>query len=79
MLSVQVAKVAGQIELPTFQPRKGVHIETDPKGTAKPVSSGDDTAVIDNLISQLQVRSYCFLPLSRKDGLLGLAPRYSAS
>ena len=57
---MQVADVAGQIVLPAFQPKKGVHIETDPKGTAKPISSGDDTAVIDDLISQLQVQYKAF-------------------
>ena len=43
------------MKLPTFKPKQGVHIETDPKGTAKPVASGDDTAVIEDLISQLEV------------------------
>ena len=52
-----MADVAGKVKLPAFQPKRGVHIETDPKGTAKPVSSGDDTAVIEDLISQLQVDS----------------------
>lgn len=49
--------MAGNVKLPAFQPKRGVHIETDPKGTAKPVSHGDDTAVIEDLISQLQVDS----------------------
>ena len=51
----QVAEAAGKVKLPTFRPKQGVHIETDPKGTAKPVASGDDTAVIEDLISQLEV------------------------
>lgn len=43
------------MKLPAFKPKQGVHIETDPKGTAKPIAHGDDTAVIDDLISQLEV------------------------
>ena len=53
----QVAEAAGKVKLPSFKPKQGVHIETDPKGTAKPVASGDDTAVIEDLISQLEVHS----------------------
>ena len=43
------------MKLPTFKPKQGVHIETDPKGTAKPIAHGDDTAVIEELIMQLEV------------------------
>jgi hypothetical protein len=50
-----VSQAAGQVKLPAFKPKQGVHIETDPKGTAKPIAHGDDTAVIDDLISQLEV------------------------
>lgn len=53
---MQVSEAAGSVKLPTFKPRQGVHIETDPKGTAKPIANGDDTAVIEDLISQLEVR-----------------------
>ena len=52
---MQVSGATGKVKLPTFKPRQGVHIETDPKGTAKPIAHGDDTAVIENLISQLEV------------------------
>ncbi|KAL3140560.1 E1 ubiquitin-activating protein, variant 3 [Trebouxia sp. C0010 RCD-2024] len=50
----KVSEAAGSVKLPTFKPRQGVHIETDPKGTAKPIANGDDTAVIEDLISQLE-------------------------
>ncbi|DBB17709.1 TPA: NEDD8-activating protein uba3 [Trebouxia sp. C0006] len=50
----KVSQAAGQVKLPAFKPKQGVHIETDPKGTAKPIAHGDDTAVIDDLISQLE-------------------------
>lgn len=50
-----MSEAAGQVKLPAFKPKQGVHIETDPKGTAKPIAHGDDTAVIDDLISQLEV------------------------
>jgi len=50
-----VSEAAGGVKLPAFKPKQGVHIETDPKGTAKPVAHGDDTAVIEDLISQLEV------------------------
>ena len=50
-----MSEAAGHVKLPTFKPRQGVHIETDPKGTAKPVAHGDDTAVIEDLIMQLEV------------------------
>ena len=50
-----VSEAAGRVKLPSFKPKQGVHIETDPKGTAKPIANGDDTAVIEDLISQLEV------------------------
>ena len=52
---MQVSEAAGRVKLPSFKPKQGVHIETDPKGTAKPIANGDDTAVIEDLISQLEV------------------------
>ena len=52
---LQVSEAAGKVKVPAFKPKQGVHIETDPKGTAKPVATGDDTAVIEDLISQLEV------------------------
>lgn len=70
-----MADAAAKIKLPAFKPKQGVHIETDPKGTAKPVSSGDDTAVIEDLISQLQVRQ--MLPVSfssRVGSTVGICP-----
>ena len=59
-MATQVSEATGKVELPTFKPRRGVHIETDPKGTAKPIAHGDDNAVIENLISQLEVSACCF-------------------
>ena len=53
--ALQVSQAAGRVKLPTFKPKQGVHIETDPKGTAKPIAHGDDTAVIEELITQLEV------------------------
>ena len=50
-----MSEAAGHVNLPTFKPKQGVHIETDPKGTAKPIAHGDDTAVIEELILQLEV------------------------
>lgn len=50
-----MSEAAGLVKLPAFKPKQGVHIETDPKGTAKPIANGDDTAVIEDLISQLEV------------------------
>lgn len=59
-LALQVSEAAGHVKLPTFKPKQGVHIETDPKGTAKPIAHGDDTAIIEELISQLEVLgSFC--------------------
>lgn len=55
LTSLQVSEAAGRVKLPTFRPKQGVHIETDPKGTAKPIAHGDDTAVIEDLILQLEV------------------------
>lgn len=50
-----VAEAAARVEVPEFQPREGVKIETDPKATNKaPASSYDDEAVIDALAGQLQ-------------------------
>ena len=55
LVLLQVSEAAGKVKVPAFKPKQGVHIETDPKGTAKPVATGDDTAVIEDLISQLEV------------------------
>ena len=50
-----MAEAASRVKLPTFKPKQGVHIETDPKGIAKPIAHGDDMAVIEELILQLEV------------------------
>ncbi|KAK9812866.1 hypothetical protein WJX72_004885 [[Myrmecia] bisecta] len=52
--SAKVMEVAGRAHVPEFVPRKGVQIETDPKATKAAVLAGDDEAMIENLIEQLQ-------------------------
>ncbi len=53
---LKVAVKADECKVEPFQPRKGMHIETDPKADKK-TSSGpagaDDESVIENLIHKL--------------------------
>ena len=53
--SLQVAKVAGDVDIPPFEPRKGVQIETDPKATKVVSATQDDESAIESLISSLEV------------------------
>lgn len=51
---MQVAEKAAELHVEPFQPKKGVHIETDPKADKKAgPTAGDDESVIENLISRL--------------------------
>ena len=52
----QVAEAAARVDVPAFQPQKGVQIETDPKATSVRGGGGDDEGVIEALIQQLEVR-----------------------
>lgn len=49
----KVGEVAGKVPVPAFVPKKGVHIETDPKAKAQHHSEGDDGAVIAALLARL--------------------------
>lgn len=53
-----MAKKAGEVDIPTFQPQQGVRIETDPKAaSARPgPAAGDDESTISHLAQQLRVR-----------------------
>ncbi len=53
--ALQVAKVAGDADIPAFEPRKGVQIETDPKATKVVSATQDDESAIESLISSLEV------------------------
>ena len=56
MIYYQVAEVADKVLVETFVPKKGVHIETDPKAEKKETSlptSTDDESVIDGLLAKL--------------------------
>ena len=64
-----MCEAAACVKLPTFKPKQGVHIETDPKGTAKPIAHGDDTAVIEELILQLEVLDSSFLYIHTQGSL----------
>ena len=57
---MQVGQAAAAIEVPKFEPRKGVQIETDPTATTVKSSLGsDDRAITNGLISQLEVGIHC--------------------
>ena len=53
--AAKVAEQAAKVPVAPFQPRKGVHIETDPKkaATAAAAPAGDDESVIEGLLSKL--------------------------
>ena len=53
--AANVAEQAAKVPVAPFQPRKGVHIETDPKkaATAAAAPAGDDESVIEGLLSKL--------------------------
>ena len=52
-----MAEAAAKLHIPDFVPKHGIQIETDPKATAavKPIAAGDDEALIDGMITELQV------------------------
>ena len=47
--------MAGDVDIPPFEPRKGVQIETDPKATKVVSATQDDESAIESLISSLEV------------------------
>ena len=52
---MQVGKFAGEVDVPPFEPRKGVQIETDPKATKAVSITQDDESAIESLINALEV------------------------
>lgn len=49
-----VGAAAAKLDVPKFEPKKGVRIETDPKAESKaPISMTDDESVIESLCQQL--------------------------
>ena len=62
--------MAAKVDIPDFVPRQGVQIETDPKATSsKPAAAGDDMAIIEGMISDLQV---CWILNTSVDCLLAI-------
>ena len=55
--AAKVAEQAAKVPVAPFQPRKGVHIETDPKAdkkaSAAAAPAGDDESIIEGLLSKL--------------------------
>ncbi|KAJ8620630.1 hypothetical protein MRB53_029159 [Persea americana] len=51
----KVADAVGKVMVPEFQPKQGVKIVTDEKATSLSAASVDDAAVINDLISQLEI------------------------
>ncbi|KAJ7533056.1 hypothetical protein O6H91_13G031200 [Diphasiastrum complanatum] len=64
-----LAEVVDKVELPEFQPKKGVRIVTDEKATNLNPASLDDSVFIDNLIRTLEAGVKTFPPTFRLNAI----------